>query len=361
MRTARRTLMLRLAGAFFLFSVIVGPTIAAGAEGPRQHLRRSDDWYRSDEARRIADNVLTHQSDLGGWPKNTDTTVPYSGRRDALKPTFDNGATTDELRLLAKVFAATNEPRYRRAFEKGFDYILQAQYPNGGWPQSHPPGKGYPRHITFNDHAMVRLMKFVREVAGDKTFAFVDQPRRKAAAGAFDRGIGCILKCQVVVEGKRTVWCAQHDENDFRPRPARTFELVSLSGCESVEIVRLLMTIEKPSPDVVAAIEAAIAWFEQVKLVGIREVVEPDAQSPTGKNKVVVEDPKAPPLWARFYEIGSNRPLFVDRDGVPRYRLADIGYERRNGYAWLGNWPQALIERDYPQWKKKQNGRSPKP
>lgn len=334
-------------------TILLSAAMAAGAEGPRQYLRRGNDWFRSDEAKRIADNVLSHQSDLGGWPKNTDTSVPYTGRRDALKPTFDNGATTDELRFLAKVYSATNEPRYRNAFEKGLDYILQAQYPNGGWPQSHPPGQGYYRHITFNDNAMVRLMIFLREVAREPAYAFVEQRRRKAAADAFDRGVACILKCQIVVNGKRTAWCAQHDENDFRPRPARTFEPVSLSGSESVEIVRLLMTIEKPSPEIVAAIEAAVAWFEQAKLHGIRVVVEPDAQSPTGRNKVVIEDPHAPPLWARFYEIGSNRPLFLDRDGVPRYRLSDIGYERRNGYAWLGDWPRSLLERDYPDWKKR--------
>lgn len=355
MRTLPCTLTTCLAGVLLL-----APAIVAGAEGPRQYLRRDNNWFRSDEAKLVADNVLTHQSDLGGWPKNTDTTAPYKGRRDALKPTFDNGATTDELRFLAKVFSATNDPRYRAAFEKGLDYILQAQYANGGWPQSHPPGKGYPRHITFNDNAMVRLMTFVREVAREPAYAFVEPRCRKAAAEAFDRGVACILKCQIVVNGQRTAWCAQHDENDFRPRPARTYEPASLSGYESVEIVRLLMSVEKPNPQIIAAIEAAVAWFEQAKLRGIRVVVEPDAQSPTGKNRVVIEDPNAPPLWARFYEIGSNRPLFLDRDGVPRFRLADIGYERRNGYAWLGAWPQQLLDRDYPQWKK-QNGRPAKP
>ena len=45
-------------------------------------------------------------------------------------------------------------------------------------------------------------------------------------------------------------------------------------------------------------------------------------------------------LVPHFYEIGTNRPIFSDRDGVPKRELADIGYERRNGYAWYGNWPQ---------------------
>jgi hypothetical protein len=57
-------------------------------------------------------------------------------------------------------------------------------------------------------------------------------------------------------------------------------------------------------------------------------------------------------MWARFYEIGTNRPIFCDRDGVPKSHLADIGHERRNGYSWLGYWPQSLLEKDYPAWKR---------
>ena len=154
-----------------------------------------------------------------------------------------------------------------------------------------------------------------------------------------------------------TAWCAQHDEKDYSPRPGRSYELVSLSGGESVGIVRLLMSLEEPSPEVMRAVEGAVAWFESVKLKGIRVVVEKDAKSPTGKNRVVVKDSDAPPLWARFYQINSNKPIFADRDGVARHDLAEIGYERRNGYAWLGSWPQRLLEKEYPAWKAKHTGK----
>ena len=76
------------------------------------------------------------------------------------------------------------------------------------------------------------------------------------------------------------------------------------------------------------------------------------SQPVKGLNKVVLNDPNAPDLWARFYVIGSNQPLFVDRDGIARSALADIGFERRNGYAWYGTWPQSLLEKEYPEWKR---------
>ena len=138
----------------------------------------------------------------------------------------------------------------------------------------------------------------------------------------------------------------------MQPRPARTFELASLSGSESVGVTRLLMSLDDPSPAVIRAVDAAVAWFASAKMTGLWQDYRDDPQAPGGRDKIVVPDPQAGPLWARFYDLKTNQPIFADRDGVPRQHLADIGYERRNGYAWLGDWPQRLIEVEYPRWIK---------
>ncbi|OGV58501.1 MAG: pectate lyase [Lentisphaerae bacterium GWF2_50_93] len=338
--------------------VLIGQGVVFGIQSADSLINRSDAWYRSPEAVRIAANILSFQADEGGWPKNIDTvSEPYAGDRASLKPTFDNRATTGELRFLARLYQLTKDERYGNAFSKGLDYIMKAQYPTGGWPQSYPPGKQYPRHITFNDNAMVRIMLFLQEITASDRYAFVDAGRKKAAQQAFDRGIECILKCQIKVDGRLTAWCAQHDELDYSPRPARTYELVSISGFESVNIVRLLMSLKTPRPEVVQSIEVAVAWFESSKLPGIKVEDIDKKDAPGGKDKVVADDPAAPPMWARFYEIGTNRPIFCDRDGVCRKSLAEIGHERRNGYVWLGYWPQDLLEKDYPAWKIRPAGR----
>ncbi len=134
-------------------------------DGPQQFLQKPNDWFAGAEAKRLAENILSHQSDLGGWPKNTDTTSLYDGERSKLAPTFDNGATTGELRFLARMIRVTSDARYRDAFDKGLAYILNAQYANGGWPQySPPPRNSYHRHITFNDNAMTRLLEFLKRL-----------------------------------------------------------------------------------------------------------------------------------------------------------------------------------------------------
>ena len=309
------------------------------------------EWFRSAEGQRVTTNILSWQAATGSWPKNGNTTSkPNTKPATQLKGTFDNSATTGELRYLAAAFNATQDPRCEAAALKGIDHILQAQYPTGGWPQYYPPSKQYHRHITFNDNSMVRLLIFLRDVATAPGFAFVGAPRRQAAQAAFDRGIQCILKCQVVVNGKLTVWCAQHDELDLRPRSARTYELASLSGSESVGILELLMSLDRPSPEVVRAINAGAAWFESAKLTGIKLVKGADG-------RVVERDASAPPLWARFYDLETGQPIFSGRDGVKTANYNDIERERRNGYAWYGNWGGRVAAK-YAQWKQRQAGQS---
>ncbi|HKY44916.1 MAG TPA: pectate lyase [Pyrinomonadaceae bacterium] len=313
------------------------------------------------DALRVADNFILYQRDSGGWPKNIDMSKVLSQSQKAAilrqkknnDSTIDNGATYTQLSFLARVYTAQHQERHRESFLKGLDYLLKAQYPNGGWPQFYPNLNGYYKRITYNDGAMIGVMKLLRDVAAAKPeYAFVDEERRTKAASAVEKGIECILKTQVVVNGHRTVWCAQHDEVTFAPAPARKFELASLSGSESVDIVRFLMSIKDPSPTVVESIEAAVKWFEQTELKGVKWVKKADATQPGGIDCVVVKDPESS-IWARFYEIGTNRPIFAGRDGVMKYDVAQIEHERRTGYEWYVDTAAKLLKKDYPTWKKR--------
>lgn len=113
------------------------------------------------------------------------------------------------------------------------------------------------------------------------------------------------------------------------------------------------MSIEEPSPEVVAAIEGAVRWLRSVAMSGVRvkRIPNPDGRT----DRILVADPDAPPLWARFYELGTNRPLYLDRDSVYRYDFSEIGYERRSGYSYHGGWAASLLDEDYPRWQAKHN------
>ena len=324
----------------------------------------SDAFCATAEAVRIADNVLLYQQDSGGWPKNIYMPAELSpaeledvlqAKHDVNESTIDNGATTTEIRYLSRVYQATSQERFAQGALEGIRYLLKAQYPHGGWPQFWPRNYGYYTHITYNDGAMINTMKLLREVYEHKApYTFVPDSIRQAARIAFDKGIGCILKTQVRQGDQLTVWCAQHDEQTLAPAKARAYELPSLSGAESDDIILLLMSLPNPSEAVKASIEGAVAWLKAHRITGLyrQEFIDEQGRKDYRMAPCPEDNFPCPVLWARFYTLEDNRPFFCDRDGIPRYDLSEIGYERRNGYSWYNTDGEKVLKA-YRQWKKK--------
>jgi PelA/Pel-15E family pectate lyase len=321
-------------------------------------LEQPAEWYASAEARAIAESVIQYQSALGAWPKNTNLAVPPSPQSllgvaaDGRANTIDNGATTTPMRFLARVVQVTGDPKYSAAFLRGIDYLLAAQYPNGGWPQFFPLRNGYYSHITYNDDAMVNVMTLLRDVsAGKSPYEFVHPDRRAKTATAGAKGIACVLRTQVRQDGELTAWCAQHDAKTLAPAWARAYEPPSLSGAETVQLVRFLMQIDRPTPQIAAAVEGAVAWLKRAAVRGLRveDIVAADGK----RDRRAVADATAPPLLARFYELGTNRPIFLGRDSIVRYDFNEIERERRTGYSYLGSWPADLLTKELPRWRER--------
>ncbi|MDO8345035.1 MAG: pectate lyase [Cellvibrio sp.] len=312
-------------------------------------VKQAPDWFKSTEGKRVMDVILSFQTPSGGWSKRTDMSkaVRKPGQAFGVEagyiPTFDNGATSTQLQLLAQAYQATGDARYAAAFSKGLAFIITAQYPNGGWPQNYPLVGKYHDHITYNDALMSDLMAMLHKVAKAKNeFAFVTKEQQQAAQASLTRALDCVLKTQVIANGKLTIWGAQHDAKTLKPAQARAYEMVSLSSSESVWMLDLLMDLDKPSADIIKSVHAAAAWYEQTQILG--KVWERGAATLT-------DDVKAPPVWARFYEIGTNKPVFGDRDGSIFYEVGKVSEERRAGYAWYTTAPNKVLKK-YAKWSK---------
>jgi PelA/Pel-15E family pectate lyase len=319
-----------------------------------------DEWYGSEESKKVAENVLLYQRDAGGWPKNIPIhnllTEPEKakvnddkGNNDAI---FDNSATTTEMKFLARMYNKTKNDAYKESFNRGLKFILDAQYENGGWPMFFPLRKGYYTHITFNDNAIVNILEVLRDISEKKTlYSSVTSPDYFGISKeAYKKGIDCILKTQIRVNGKPTIWCAQHDEYTLLPAKARSYELPSFSGGESVGIVLLLMKIPDPSPEIINSVQGSIEWYNNHRIKNTRW--ETFTNNEGLKDRKIVSDPKAGDMWARFYDLDTELPYVCDRDGIKKKTLEEIGYERRNGYNWYTTDPQEVIDK-YPAWKEK--------
>lgn len=320
------------------------------------------EWYATEQAANVAENVLCHQTDIGGWTKNTLFHKKINEQdwnkvvKTGIGATFDNGATIMEMRFLAKMYRSRNDERYKKAFIKGFNYILKAQYDNGGWPQFYPVRSGksvsYSGYITFNDNAYINVMNLLRDIFTDSDefrSLNLDEDVKKQAHDSFYKGVRCILDTQIIVNGERTVWCAQHDQVTLKPAKARAYELPSFSGAESVNITLLLMSLPNPSDDVIAAVKGAVKWFDEHKIPNMKYERYRDEKGE--RDSRLVPSPGSD-VWARFYDLETGKPYFCDRDGIKRATLEEVGKERRGGYSWYNNAPSRILK-EYPRWLQK--------
>lgn len=311
-------------------------------------------WFASDSARTVASNLLSFQAPNGGWSKHVDyTSGPRSPGQSWFSEssqwqwitTLDNSSTTEQMQFLAKLDSAQPAPPYKEAWRRGFRYLLAAQFPNGCWPQVWPLDGGYHDAATFNDDATANVLTTLHQAA-EGSPVFLSENERQLARAAVTRGIECVLDAQQIVKGKPGAWGQQHDPLTLEPTSARTYEHASLTAQESANLLRFLIKQKNPSARMVAAIEGAAAWLESHKLFGYTYGFS------TGR-KV---SPGAGPIWARMYELGTDRPLFSDRNGIRLYDWDQLK-DRRTGYGWYTYAP-VLALRQYDSWARKRQSTS---
>ena len=323
--------------------------------------------YPESEITQIADNILLYQRNNGGWPKNYDMQailIPEQvdsliKTKDMIHTTFDNSTTYTHIEYLAQVYSQTHIEKYKDACLKGIQFVLAAQFSNGGWPQYYPLEEGnYSRRITFNDGAYLGVIKMLKRVVDhDPIFAFVGKDVRNEVELAYSKGLECILTLQIIDNGKLTVWCQQHDEVTLQPAWARAYEPPSICNGESASIILFLMSLEKPNQEIIESIQSAVKWFNDSKILytKVKTIQAPPEKSQwrtSTTDRVVVVDSLAPPIWTRYYELGTEKPLFSDRNSKFYYSMAEVSRERRSGYGWYTYAPQEVLDK-YPDWQKK--------
>ena len=324
--------------------------------------------YKETEITQIADNMLIYQRDNGGWPKNYDmqailTTEQVDSlvkTKNKLHTTFDNSTTYTHIDYLAQVYNIVKVAKYKDACLKGINFVLSAQYPNGGWPQYFPLEDNYSRRITFNDGALIGVIELLKKIVDNNPeFSFIGDPLRKEVIRAYEKGIECILNTQIFEKGRLTAWCQQHNEIDLKPAWARAYEPPSICNGESAEIVLFLMDLKNPEKRIIESVQGAVKWLKDSKIYNtkVNTVPAPPEKSvwrTSTTDRVVVFDSLAPPIWTRYYELGTEKPLFSDRNGKFLYSLAEVSRERRSGYSWYTYAPQVILDK-YPDWQKRVN------
>ena len=275
-------------------------------------------------ARRAAAALIFGQHPLGGWHYFVDFEPGglrdwYESGRSSFKwgyeeyrhyygnCTFDDGVTAVATRFLLRLYLVTLDPAYRASLLKALDFVLLAQYPNGAWPQRYPLRQefvhdGFPdytSYYTLNDGAAqtnIELLLEAHERLGDERY--LDAARR---------GVEFLIAVQGP-EGQAG-WAEQYGP-DLRPAIARTHEPAGYVVRESVGVIRLLERLYAVSGDrrYLAPVPRCLDWLERVQ-----------REATTSKRP-----------FARYYEPGSNLPIYVlrtERTSAEGFGLYDWTHE----------------------------------
>ncbi|EMI16104.1 polysaccharide lyase family protein 10 [Rhodopirellula maiorica SM1] len=278
-----------------------------------------------DAAKETAAALLRGQFVSGGWGEKIEFADrdrrQYAYRVDSNEvgkrhntTTFDDDKTQSVIRFLMRLDIAIeqSDPAIHEAVMYALDGVLTSQYPNGAWPQrydgssppvstpnlkaSYPstwskthPKQKYDHYYTLNDGTISDLIATLLD-------AF-DHYQDKRYFDAAMRGGDFLVLAQM--PSPQPGWAQQYDQQ-MQPAWARKFEPPAISGGESQQVMRTLLLLYRRSanPRYLQAVQKALPYYESC--------LRDDGR------------------LARFYELQTNRPLYMTRKYKLTYSDADV-------------------------------------
>lgn len=310
--------------------IVVQPpaTPSVGESYLRAYAVTGDSFFL-DAAREAGEALVYGQLRSGGWTQVIHFEPPESGRMGAYRKSkggrlnnssLDDDQTQAALRFLAKLDKALDfkHAEINEATLFGLNALLEAQFACGAFPQvwtgpveeqpilqaNYPKYdwrtegriKEYWNYYTLNDGlagTVAETLILAHQVYGDEKYQ-----RALISLGDF------LIRAQM--PSPQPAWC-QHYNYNMQPMWARKFEPPAITGGESQDVMRTLIEIANYTGDLkyLEPIPAAVNYFEQ------------NCMLPDGK-------------LARYYELQTNRPLYMDS----KYQLTYDASDAPSHYSW---------------------------
>lgn len=210
--------------------------------------------------------------------------------------TFDDEVTADAAKFLLRLYVEKQDPRYKPALDKAIQFVLDSQYPIGGWPQRYPLSEEFSKHgrpdytsfLTFNDDVSAQNVYFLTlcyEALGEARLL-----------DPITRGMNFFLSAQ---QGPpQPGWSLQYSL-DVRPAGARSYEPLSLATHTTAANIGHMISFYELTGDskFLARVPDALDWLQALSLPKSQQGNDPRTLVPT------------------FIELGTNKPLYVHRRG----------------------------------------------
>ncbi|MFT3783962.1 MAG: pectate lyase [Nibricoccus sp.] len=269
------------------------------------------DEYYYHAAEQVAGALIAGQHPSGGWNYVVDFAGEASLRewyntigRNAWRleefqhyygnATFDDGGTAECSKFLLRMYVEKKDAKYRAPLEKAIRFVLDSQYPVGGWPQRYPRTDEFHHHgrpdytsfVTLNDDVAAENIEFLLqcyEALGDKRLL-----------DPIQRGMNCFVVTQQ--PAPQAGWALQYTL-DLKPAGARTYEPCALATHTTAACIEQLLRFYSLTGDdkFIARIPEALNWLESVR--SPKEIVAEGRTHPT------------------FVEVKTNKPIYLHRHG----------------------------------------------
>lgn len=295
--------------------------------------------FSENEVVKISENILHFQNPDGGWNKKGNYRIEYSKKElkkiyeqpsnseyERGESDFDNGCTWGHIEYLSLVYDITKDEVILDAIKKALQFTVKSQHPNGSWENKNH------RHITYNDNVIPGVLNLLLSIQKneDGRYSYLREISRELdLEEVYMKGIDCILSTQIKHEGKGAIWGQQHDHDTLEPTWGRSYEMPSYATSESVKVINLLKKHLDYYPKDKQVRES---WLSAIEFIYSLKL--PDGEG----------DPDGDGQWARFYELGTLKPIFANREYDIVYSIEEVKPERRYGYGWFNNSAYKIIE-----------------
>ena len=281
------------------------------------HATGNEYYYQA--AEKVANALIRGQLDCGGWNYIIDfngetslkewyETIGKNGwRLEEFQhyygnATFDDEATSGPAFFLLRMYLEKFDPQYKPALDKVIDFVLESQYPIGGWPQRYPLKFDYPKNgnpdyssfITLNDDVHRNNVQFM--IACYQTLGY---PK---LLEPIIRAMNCILLLQ---QGSPQPGWSWQFTTDLKPAGARTYEPEGLYSGATYSCIEMMMDFYEYTGETkfLSRVPDAIEFMESIRLPKEMQKLYPRKLQP-GQD-----------LYPSCVETGTNKPLYVHRSG----------------------------------------------
>ena len=279
------------------------------------------DQYYLDAADEAAQALIYGQLQSGGWtncidfdPRGARVALYRNGKgKGRNNSSLDDDQTESAIRFLVRLDKTHNfkNTAVHQSAQTALNALLAAQYPSGAFPQvwTGPVDQSIPvKSANYPDHdwkteGRVKnywdMYTLNDGLAGAVSAVLIDAYRTyddKRYLTALKKLGDFLILAQM--PAPQPAWAQQYNY-DMQPIWARRFEPAAIAGRESEDVMQTLLTIFEVTRDekYLQPIPKAVAYLESSKL--------PDGQ------------------MARYYELGNNKPLYMNRQGKDYYLTND--------------------------------------